>query len=306
MMLRDDMLRDDDPPARRIEKLTRIAAALIDRLDRLEERRGSGWTMFQAALALEQEVIARRRELERAMADLSQKNRELAEARTAAEEANRSRTRFLRAASHDLLQPLSAARLYLAALSATAMNEEQAALVARLSGALESVETLMNAVLDIARLDGGQIAVHRQPVALDDLFRKLDAEFTPLAQARGLALRFLPSDAMVDSDPVLLRRIAQNLIANAVKYTQRGGVVVSARWRQDRFWLTVSDTGPGIPLRDQDRIFDEFQRLDHDGTPGMGLGLSIVRLACTRLDHPIRMWSRPGRGTRFRIGLPQA
>ena len=300
------MLRDDDPPARQVEKLSRITDALIDRIDRLEERRGSGWTMFQAALALEQEVIARRRELERAMADLSQKNRELAEARTAADEANRSKTRFLRAASHDLLQPLSAARLYLAALSDTAMSEDQADLVARLSSAFESVETLMNAVLDISRLDGGQIALHRQPVALGDLFRRLDAEFTPLAQAGGLTLRFVPIAAMVDSDPVLLRRIAQNLISNAVKYTRQGGVVVSARRRQDRCWLTISDTGPGIPLRDQDRIFEEFQRLDHDGAPGMGLGLSIVRLACTRLGHPIAMWFRPGRGTRFRIGLPEA
>lgn len=301
------MLRDDDPPERQVEKLTRITGALIGRIDRLEERRGSAWSMFQAALALEQEVIARRRELERAMADLSQRNRELAQARAAADEANRSKTRFLRAASHDLLQPLSAARLYLAALSDTPLNEGQDDLVARLSSAFESVETLMNAVLDISRLDGGQIAVHRQPVALGDLFRRLDAEFAPLAQAGGLSLRFVPSRAVVDSDPVLLRRIAQNLISNAVKYTRQGGVIVSARRWRDHCWLTVSDTGPGIAPRDRDRIFEEFQRLDPEaGAPGTGLGLSIVRLACTRLDHPIALWSRPGRGTRFRIGLREA
>ncbi|HIC66192.1 MAG TPA: hybrid sensor histidine kinase/response regulator, partial [Paracoccus sp.] len=126
------MLREDDPPERQVEKLRRITGVLIDRIDRLEETRGSAWSMFQAAVALEQEVMARTRELEKAMADLSQRNRELAVARAAAEEANRSKTRFLRAASHDLLQPLSAARLFLAALADTRLDEAQRELTDRL------------------------------------------------------------------------------------------------------------------------------------------------------------------------------
>lgn len=298
------MLRDDDAPARQVEKLDKISRVLIDRIDRLEESRGSAWSMFQAAVVLEQEVQVRRRELERAMADLSQKNRELAVARAAAEEANRSKTRFLRAASHDLLQPLSAARLFLAALSDTEMSEDQTELTDRLSSAFESVEQLMHAVLDISRLDSQRIEFNRQPVPLGDLFRRLSAEFAPMAEAKGLRLRFMPTQAVVESDPVFLRRIAQNLVSNALKYTQRGGVAVGARRRGGMCWLTVHDTGVGIPAVDRNRIFDEFQRLGNDtGAPGMGLGLSIVRRACNKLGHPISLSSEAMRGTIFRVGL---
>ncbi|MDQ1901232.1 hybrid sensor histidine kinase/response regulator [Paracoccus sp. WLY502] len=299
------MLRDDDGPERRVEKLSRINQVLIDRIDRLEESRGSAWSMFQAAVALEQEVMVRTRDLERALADLSQRNRELAVARASAEEANRSKTRFLRAASHDLLQPLSAARLFLAALADTPLNEHQRELTDRLSGAFESVEQLMHAVLDISRLDSQRIEFHRQPVPLGDLFRKLAIEYAPLAEAKNLRLSFVPTDAVVESDPVFLRRIAQNLVSNAIKYTHRGGVVVGARRRGPLCWLCVYDTGVGIPAVDRNRIFDEFQRLGNDArTPGMGLGLSIVRRACAKLDHPIRLDSEAMRGTVFRVGLP--
>lgn len=302
---RDAMLRDDDPPERRIEKLTRINQVLIDRIDRLEESRGSAWSMFQAAVALEQEVMARTRELERVLADLSQRNRELAVARASAEEANRSKTRFLRAASHDLLQPLSAARLFLSMLTDTPMNELQTELTGRLSGAFESVEQLMHGVLDISRLDSQRIEFHRQPVPLGDLFRRLAIEFAPLAEAKGLRLSFVPTDAVVESDPVFLRRIAQNLVSNAIKYTHRGGVAVGARQSGGLCWLCVYDTGVGIAAVDRNRIFDEFQRLSNDAaTPGMGLGLSIVRRACAKLGHPIRLESEAMRGTVFRVGLP--
>ena len=183
------MLRDDDSNERRIDKLVRINQVLIDRIDRLEESRGSAWSMFQAAVALEQEVMARTRDLERALADLSQRNRELAVARASAEEANRSKTRFLRAASHDLLQPLSAARLFLSMLTDTPMTELQSELTGRLGGAFESVEQLMHAVLDISRLDSQRIEFHRQPVPLGELFRKLAIEYAPLAEAKGLPVQ---------------------------------------------------------------------------------------------------------------------
>lgn len=299
------MLRDDDTPARQVQKLERINAVLIDRIDRLEETRGSAWSMFQAAVALEQEVLARTRDLERAMTDLSQRNRELAVARASAEEANRSKTRFLRAASHDLLQPLSAARLFLSALTDTSMDDHQAELTDRLGGAFESVEQLMHAVLDISRLDSQRIEFNRQPVPLGDLFRRLAAEFAPLAEGKGLRLGFRPTDLVVESDPVFLRRIAQNLVSNAIKYTNKGGVIVGARRRGGMCWLTIHDTGIGIPAVDRNRIFDEFQRLTHDqATPGMGLGLSIVRRACAKLGHPISFSSEAMRGTTFRVGLP--
>lgn len=299
------LLPGDDPPERREAKLTRIVEVMMDRIDRLEESRGSAWSMFQAAMVLEQEVTARTRELEQALADLSQRNRELAAARAAAEEANRSKTRFLRAASHDLLQPLSAARLFLSALTDQPMTPAQAELTARLSGAFESVEELMHAVLDISRLDSQRIEFHRKPVALEPMFQRLSGEFGPMAETKGLRLFFAPTSAVVDSDPMFLRRVAQNLVSNALKYTMQGGVVVGVRKRGATAWLEVHDTGRGIPAADRNRIFDEFQRLPNDdGVAGMGLGLSIVRRACAKLGHPIRLQSTPGRGTVFRVGLP--
>ncbi|WP_255471028.1 hybrid sensor histidine kinase/response regulator [Paracoccus sp. M683] len=299
------MLRPDDSPERQAEKLGRIADVLIERADRLEESRGSAWSMFQAAVALEQEVTTRTAQLEQALADLSQRNRELAVARASAEEANRSKTRFLRAASHDLLQPLSAARLFLDALAATRMDDTQQEMLARLTGAFESVEQLMHAVLDIARLDSQRIEFHRKPVAMDPLFSRLADEYGPMAEAKGLRLRFAQTSAVIDSDPVFLRRVAQNLISNAIKYTARGGVLVGMRPRGPMAWLEVWDTGPGIPAIDRNRIFGEFQRLSRDpGTMGMGLGLSIVRRACAKLGHPLKLDSEPMRGTVFRVGLP--
>ena len=299
------MLRDEDTPDRKVAKLTRISTVLIDRIDRLEETRSSGWSMFQAAVALEQEVRARTRQLEQALDDLSHRNRELGVARAAAEEANRSKTRFLRAASHDLLQPLSAARLFLSALTDTPMDDTQKELTGRLAGAFESVEQLMHAVLDISRLDSQRIEFHRKSVSLSDLFGRLSAEYSPMAEEKGLRLRFAPTSAMVDSDPVFLRRIAQNLVSNAIKYTPTGRVLVGIRRKGDTAWLEVHDTGPGIPATDRSRIFDEFQRLGNDGgATGMGLGLSIVRRACKKLGHPLQLESEPSRGTVFRVGLP--
>ncbi|KGJ14756.1 ATPase [Paracoccus sanguinis] len=296
---------DDPDPARRADKLSRIVEALIHRVDRLEETRGSAWSTFQAAVALEQEALARTRDLEAALADLSQRNRDLAVARAAADEANRSKTRFLRAASHDLLQPLAAARLYLSALADSDLDPVQRELTTRLAGAFESVEELMHAVLDISRLDSQRIEFHRRPVALDELFQRLAIEYAPVAEAAGLRLSFVPTSAVVDSDPTFLRRIAQNLVSNALKYTEAGGVVVGVRRRGKRVWLEVHDSGPGISEADRARIFDEFQRAVREGGPqGMGLGLSIVRRACTKLGHPLEVLSTPGRGTVFRVGLP--
>lgn len=298
-------VREDDPERRRVQKLTRISTVLVDRIDRLEESRGSAWSMFQAAVALEQEVQVRTRELEQALADLSERNRELAVARALAEEANRSKTRFLRAASHDLLQPLSAAKLFLSALGDTPMDEFQSELAGRLAGAFESVEELMHAVLDISRLDSQRIEFQRKPVDLGDMFRRLAVEYAPMAEAKGLRLSFAPTTAIVESDPTFLRRIAQNLASNAIKYTDRGGVLVGVRKRGGRAWLEIMDTGIGIAATDRARIFDEFQRIGREGgAPGMGLGLSIVRRACAKLGHPIAMDSEPGRGTVFRISLP--
>lgn len=298
-------LRDDDADSHSVRKLEKIVDVLVARIDRLEESRGSAWSTFQAAAALEQEVKARSRDLEKALADLSERNRELAVARALAEEANRSKTRFLRAASHDLLQPLSAAKLFLSALSDTKLDDIQQELAGRLSGAFESVEELMHAVLDISRLDSQRIEFQRKPVDLGEMLGRLAVEYAPLAESKGLRLSVAPTTVMVDSDPTFLRRIAQNLISNALKYTDMGGVLVGARRRGDQVWLEVRDTGIGIVATDRARVFDEFQRVGREGgAPGMGLGLSIVRRACAKLGHRIAMDSEPGRGTVFRVSLP--
>jgi len=298
----DELSGSDD----RLRKLQRVNEVLMARIERLETSRGSGWSMFQAAVALEKEVLARTRDLERALADLSQRNSELALARAAAEEANRSKTRFLRAASHDLLQPLAAAKLFLGALTDTPMGDTQQELAQRLASAFQSVEELMEAVLEIARLDAQRIEFNRQAVPLGPLFDRLGREHAPQAEAKGLRLRFAPTAAVVDSDPTFLRRITQNLVSNAIKYTRTGGVLIGARPRGDRIWLEVRDSGPGIAAEDRSRIFDEFQRVSSEtAEPGMGLGLAIVRRACAKLGHPIQLESRMGEGTIFRVGLPR-
>ncbi|MDO5659054.1 MAG: hybrid sensor histidine kinase/response regulator [Paracoccus sp. (in: a-proteobacteria)] len=298
------MLRDDDSLERRLQKLERINEALIERIDLITSRRGSAWSVFQAAVALEQEVAARNRDLEKALQNLSERNRELAIARASAEEANRSKTRFLRAASHDLIQPIAAAKLFLEALGDTEQSPIQQELTARLNSAFVSVEELMDSVLEIARLDSQRIQFNRQPVDLAVMLARLAGEFAPMAAAKGLDLRVLSARLTIDSDPVFIRRIAQNLIANAIKYTPQGRVLVGMRRSGGRAWLEVHDTGVGIDIADRNRIFDEFQRLTNDGVAGMGLGLSIVRRACARLGHPIKLDSTRGRGTVFRVGLP--
>lgn len=297
------MLRDDDDAGRRQQKLERINEALLNRLARIESRGGSAWSVFQAAAALEKEVAARNRDLEKALQHLGERNHQLALARAAAEEANRSKTRFLRAASHDLIQPIAAAKLYLEALADTELDAPQSRLVDRLAGAFASVEELLDSVMEIARLDSRKLRFNLQPVALDAILARLAGEFGPIAKAKGLELRLVESSAVVESDPVYLRRIAQNLLSNAIKYTPSGKVLLGVRRRAGRIWIEVHDTGVGIAEADRTRIFDEFQRLANDGVTGMGLGLSIVRRACARLGYPIEMDSQPGNGTMFRFGL---
>ncbi|WP_136682968.1 ATP-binding response regulator [Falsirhodobacter xinxiangensis] len=283
-------------------KLRRINAALIRRIDQLDAERSSTWSLARTAALLEKEVLARNRDLERALAELSAINAELATARAAAEEANRAKSRFLRAASHDLLQPLSAAKLFLSHLGEVAQDAGQRDLVARINANFESAEELIRALLEIARLDSRKLDVNPAPVSLWRLFQRLSIDMQGLTA--GLDLRFVPSSAVVTSDPVYLRRIAQNLISNALKYTESGRVLVGARRDGDAIWLEVHDTGPGIAPADQRRIFNEFERLSRSDVPGMGLGLSIVNRACAQLDHRLEVRSHPGRGSLFRVRLP--
>lgn len=291
---------------RQIEKLQRINEALVQRLERFQEQRGPGYALTRTAAVLEREVLARNRDLESALTSLATTNAELSTARAIADEANRAKSRFLRAASHDLLQPLSAAKLFLSHLSELVDQSDQRALVSHLTATIESAEELIRALSNIAKLDSQSFQMNPAPVALGRLFRRLVIDMQPLAFSRGIDLRFAASSVTVESDPIYLRQIAQNLIANALKYTTGRKVLVGVRHDGPRVWLEVLDQGPGIALRDQDRVFNEFERLSRSEQPGTGLGLSIVRRACQQLDHPLELHSVPGRGSRFRVRLPRS
>lgn len=177
----------------------------------------------------------------------------------------------------------------------------------RIGHAFDSTEELIRALLEISRLDSVRLDVSCERVSLGRLFRRLSVDFQGAAEAKGLDLRFVISSATVMSNPVFLRRIAQNLVSNAIKYTRAGRVVVGARREGADVWLEVHDTGPGIPPEDRERIFNEFERLAPDGDEaGTGLGLSIVRRACLRLGHEVDLRGAPGRGSVFRVRLPRA
>ena len=298
------MLRDGDSPERRIEKLVKINAALMARLERIEESRGPNYALTRTAAVLEREVLERNRDLEVALSDLAVINQQLIDARESADRANRSKTRFLRAASHDLLQPLSAAKLFLHHLGDLSVNSMQRDLVSHLTATIDSAEELIHALSNFARLESNSLQLNRTPVSIGRLFHRMMIDLQPLARSRGVDLRFVFSTATVESDPVYLRQITQNLIANALKYTTGKKVLVGLRRAGEHIWLEVWDEGPGIASKDHDRIFVEFERLSQADQPGTGLGLSIVKRACEQLGHKLELHSKMGSGSRFRVRLP--
>ena len=256
---------------------------------------------------LEQRVRQRTEELVRL-------NRELERAKLLADEANLSKTRFLAAASHDILQPLNAARLYATSLLERTRDVEVAgangasALASNLDLSLEAVEEILTALLDISRLDAGAMKAERSVFPIEELLAQLRVEFAPLAAEKGLKLTFMPCALSVLSDRRLLRRLLQNLISNAIKYTPKGRVIVGCRRRGSELRIEVWDTGIGIPESKQGDIFREFERLDAAARTarGLGLGLSIVERISRVLDHPISLASRPGIGSVFRVPVPVA
>ena len=230
-------------------------------------------------------------------------------ARAAAEAANRAKTQFLAAASHDLRQPLHAMGLFAATLSARLQDLETRKLVASINASIEALEQLLSALLDITKLDTGAVVPNRVAFALAPLLLRIEREFTPLAAAKGLRLAVAPTRAWVDSDPLLLERILDNLAANAIRYTARGGVVIGARRRGECIAIELWDSGVGIAAAERERIFEEFYQIgsgERHSARGMGLGLAIVRRLATLLEHPVRVDSRLGQGSRFTIDLPRA
>ncbi|WP_405229514.1 NahK/ErcS family hybrid sensor histidine kinase/response regulator [Lentisalinibacter sediminis] len=270
----------------------------------ITERRRAELGLEEAKTMLEQRVADRTAELERAMSAL-------AEAKAQAEAANVSKTRFLAAAAHDLLQPLNAAKLFTALLEekSAGMSEEQRRLVSRVESGLIAVEDLLSALLDIARLDTRAPRPKRESFPAAELFATLEAQFGEAFAERELALRFVPTRLWVHTDPALLRRILQNFISNARRYTRSGGVLVGCRRRDDTVAIQVCDTGVGIAAENREAVFEEFRRLagsDEGSKRGLGLGLAIVQRIARVLEHPLNMRSELGRGSCFEIVVPRA
>ncbi len=230
-------------------------------------------------------------------------------ARVAAENANRAKSQFLAAASHDLRQPLHALGLFAAALSLKARDADLRPLISSINASVDALERLFGQLLDLSRLEAGALQPAVCPVALAPLFERLARDFRPLADAAGLQLRVRPTRSWVASDPVLLERMLHNLLGNALRYTQRGGVLVHARPRGGALRIDVVDTGVGIAPADRERVFGDFVQIQassrhHVGGRGLGLGLAIVRRLADLLGHRVELASTPGRGSRFSIVLP--
>ena len=252
---------------------------------------------------LEQRVAERTQEL-------SQLNQALTEAKSHAEAANQSKTRFLAAVSHDLMQPLNAARLFSAALShqGDGLSADAQQLVQHMDSSLRSAEELISDLLDISRLENGKITPDPKPFALNELFDTLGAEFKVLAQQQGLDFRLRGSRLRVHSDMKLLRRILQNFLTNAFRYG-KSPILLGVRRNNGKLWLEVWDRGPGIADDKLQVIFEEFKRLDSHQTraeKGLGLGLAIADGLCRVLGHSLEVRSWPGKGSVFRVSVPLA
>jgi Na+/proline symporter/signal transduction histidine kinase/CheY-like chemotaxis protein len=262
----------------------------------------------KAAEALERANATLERRVRERTGELTRLNAALERAKAEADEANVSKTRFVAAASHDILQPLNAARLYVTSLIERQREDgDDADLVANIDASLEAVEEIFAALLDISRLDTGAMKPEFADFRIDEFLHRLDVEFAPLAREKGLDLTFMPCSQNIRSDRRLLRRLLQNLISNAIKYTPAGRVLVGCRRRGGRLRIEVYDTGIGIPHAKRRAVFKEFHRLDQGArvARGVGLGLSIVERIARVLDCEVMLKSNVGRGSRFTIEVPR-
>ena len=265
---------------------------------------GGGYVMSFTDISEEARV---REELRRTLDELetrvSERTRELSEANRRLAKADREKTRFLAAASHDLLQPLHAARLFTAALDRD-VDGRAGQLVRRVDSAIVAAEDLLRALLDISKLDAGGVTPRPEPVQLAAFLTDLADSFRPLAEEKGLELRLGPVPGTVRTDPGLLRSVMQNFVTNAVRYTPAGGIVIGVRRRGDEWRIDVVDTGVGIEPGQLGAVFGEFTRLGQVEVEGLGLGLALVERITRLLGGRVDVASNPGRGSRFSLILP--
>ncbi|MDX1733284.1 MAG: PAS-domain containing protein [Halioglobus sp.] len=264
----------------------------------------------ETRIELEQKLASGSRSLSETNARLRQENRLRAQTQEQLRDAHQSKSRFMSATSHDLLQPINAARLFTTSLRnriEPGGNRETMDVVDQIDRSLKRAEQLIEELREIARLDSGRQTPRAEHFSLDTMFRALSDEFSPPARRKGLELRIRTRDLWLHSDPSLVHRVLQNLIGNALRYTQSGGVLLSARRRGDSALVQVWDTGPGIDEQDHMRIFAEFERGQQrsgEGDIGLGLGLSIVQRICELLRLDLRLRSRVGSGSVFSVAIP--
>lgn len=309
-------------------RLRKINHVLMDRVERSMDVQGSAFSLFQTSVTLGQVLRERTAELSKAMNALAASNRELKtlngqlqqentdrraaeaamrDAKNEAERANLSKTKFLAAISHDLLQPLNAARLFVSALLESRLSPRNRRLAVSTSIALEAVDGLLNTLLEMSKLDAGIIEADVHAFDGTGLLADLAEEYAGVARARGLQFRYVPYTATLRSDPQLLSRIVRNLLSNAIRYTPSGRVLLGCRRMGPIVRIGVWDSGPGIPEDKLAVIFEEFQQVGQppsDGKKGLGLGLAIVRKIAGILDHPVHVRSRVGHGTVFAVDVP--
>lgn len=301
--------QDTDPVAalqREAAKLRKINAALMSRVERSIDQQYNAFSLFETAIALDHQVLDRTRQLQEALRSIERSNEHLYRAKQQAEAASSLKSSVLISVTHDLLQPLNAARLTLSTFAEMGASDRGAALIEQVDRSLLTLEDLLRTLLDISKLDAGVLKPEAVPITVSSLFDPLRDEFAPLAAKRGLQLTITPSSLAVISDPLMLRRILQNLLANALRYTHRGGVLMGCRRKGRTIQIQVHDTGPGIAEAQRQAIFLEFQRGEADAGDGagFGLGLSIVRRFATALGHDIQLASRVGYGSTFSVTLP--
>jgi signal transduction histidine kinase len=275
---------------------TRIGETHVHELNELAQ----GINEMAKQLDIQRETLQQR---------IDEATQEMREKKEEAEKANFDKTRFLAAASHDLRQPMHAMGLFIGELSNRIDTPEQRKIVEKVEESVEAMSSLLDSLLDISKLDAGVIVPQVQEFAIDTLLNRIALDFSPIALKRSITFRVHPIDATVLSDPILLERILNNLISNAIRYVPHNGIVlVACRKRGEHIRIEVRDNGTGIPEHEQQNIFKEFVQLANkarDRSKGLGLGLAIVDRLSRLMEHPISLRSAPQRGSNFAIEIPR-
>ncbi|WP_138381139.1 ATP-binding response regulator [Luteithermobacter gelatinilyticus] len=300
-------------------RLNKTVQVLMERVEQEMDQQKDSFSLFQTAINLEKTIEHRTRELKvlnaRLMAELAEREKveeALRIAKQQAEEANQSKTKFLATASHDLRQPLNAARLFLGSLENDSLGDTETDIprletVKRIGAALDALDDLLSVLLNISQLDAGGIKPNFHHFPVQDLLNRIVPEYIKTGTDRGLEVRMVPSSAVVYSDGRLLETILRNFLSNAIRYTKKGKVLIGCRRHADGVTLMVYDSGIGIREDQLETIFEEFRQVHEDssiGTRGIGLGLSIVDRIARLLGLSITVASVYGKGSCFGVTLP--